>query len=356
MKTTNNADSKLLLKVFGWLTGITLLCCLFTGLYSAGMFLIVKENVNLLPTPTLDLACDDTNCLNACLRKVPAFVINFPAEHRDKLLQEEEGYELARYWVSQSDKQLEGMSQPAVPEYLKGYQDDVELHTEIWNYFKATFPADKRIHISYITIYVDVTDDRAAASVYEFSDGLWDLSINLFDFDSSYSATDILSHEYGHILTLNYTQVYEIGYGYQDPMTRKEFDTKRGQCGGDFFTGYECSAKSSYLNQFGDRFWSDEVYETWANAFLLLDKEEGEYRKALDDFYSKYPDQFVTAYAATNPKEDIAESWAEFVMRPKPIGASIADQKVQFFYEYPELVKIRREILQGVCKYASEQK
>ncbi len=61
-------------------------------------------------------------------------------------------------------------------------------------------------------------------------------------------------------------------------------------------------------------------------------------------------------YAATNPVEDIAESWTEFVMRPKPIGTTIADQKEQFFYEYPELVKIRREILQGVCKYASEQK
>ena len=74
------------------------------------------------------------------------------------------------------------------------------------------------------------------------------------------------------------------------------------------------------------------------------------------EFYSKYPDQFVSEYAATNPREDIAESWTEFVMRPKPTDTSTADQKVQFFYEYPELVETRRQILQGICKYASEEK
>jgi hypothetical protein len=87
-----------------------------------------------------------------------------------------------------------------------------------------------------------------------------------------------------------------------------------------------------------------------------LRQGRGNIRCPLHEFYTKYPEQFVGEYAATNPEEDIAESWTEFVMRPKPIGTSIADQKVQFFYEYPELVKIRREILQGVCKYASEQK
>ena len=356
MKTTNNAASTFPWKIFGWAAGITILCCLCAALYSAGMYLIVKEDVHILPTPTLDLACEGTNCLNACLNRMAAFEISLPVEDKNKLLKEPEGYELARYWVSQSDKHLERMSTPAVPDYLRVYQGDTLLHERIWEYFKAIFPASQRIHISYLTFYMDASEDHFAASVYEFSGGKWDLSINLFDFDSAYSATDILSHEYGHILTLNDTQVYEIGYGYQDPMTRTEFDSKRGQCSGNFFTGYECTAASSYLNQFGSRFWSEEVYETWANAFLLYDKEEGTYDAALHDFYSKYPDQFVSEYAATNPVEDIAESWTEFVMRPKPTGTSIADQKVQFFYEYTELVKIRREILQGVCKYASEQK
>jgi hypothetical protein len=356
MKTTYNANSKFPWKVFVGLAGAISICCLFTGLYSAGMFLLIKQDVHLLPTPTLDLACENANCLNACLGRMPGFEISFSAEEKKKLLSEPEGYELARYWVNQKDRQLEGMSLPAVPAYLKRFQEDALLHEQIWEYFKATFPADKKVHISYVTYFVEASDERIAASVYEFSDGLWDLSINLYDFESPFDATAILSHEYGHILTLNYAQVYEIGYGYQDPMTRKEFDTKRSQCGGEFFTGYECAAPSAYINQFGNRFWDEEVYQTWANAFLLVDKEEDKYNIALDDFYAKYPDQFVTPYAATNLEEDIAESWEEFIMYPKPGGTTIADQKVQFFYEYPELVETRRDILQGVCKYASEQK
>lgn len=76
------------------------------------------------------------------------------------------------------------------------------------------------------------------------------------------------------------------------------------------------------------------------------------YRTALDEFYANHREQFVSPYAATNPREDIAESWTEFILRPKPSGTSIADQKVLFFYEFPELVQAREEIIQGVCQYA----
>ena len=53
----------------------------------------------------------------------------------------------------------------------------------------------------------------------------------------------------------------------------------------------------------------------------------------------------MTDYAATNPGEDIAESFTSFVMEPKPDGDTIAEEKVLFFYEYPELVQLRAEIV-----------
>ena len=37
-----------------------------------------------------------------------------------------------------------------------------------------------------------------------------------------------------------------------------------------------------------------------------------------DDFYSGNENNFVTDYAATNPGEDIAESFAFFVLQSKP--------------------------------------
>ena len=73
------------------------------------------------------------------------------------------------------------------------------------------------------------------------------------------------------------------------------------------------------------------------------------YYNALYGFYKKYQDQFVGDYAVTHPAEDIAESFTHFVFSPKPAGESIRDQKVRFFYEYPELVELRGQILNATC-------
>jgi hypothetical protein len=73
------------------------------------------------------------------------------------------------------------------------------------------------------------------------------------------------------------------------------------------------------------------------------------YYAGLYDFYLSHQDQFVDDYSTTHPAEDIAETFAYFVFSPKPTGASIKDQKVLFFYKYPELIELRRSILRGAC-------
>jgi hypothetical protein len=350
---TDNADSKFTWKMFSWLAGILFICCLFAGLYSAGMFLIVKEDVRLLPAATLDLACEDTYCLHACMGRMSNFGTASLYDHRDEIRRKPLGYELARYRL-EDNGQLKRIATPSVPDYLKSYQDDTKLHQRIWDYSTGIFPNDSTIHISYMTVYVDMSEARAAAKIVDL-DGKWRLFVNLADFDSPQAVIDILTHEYGHMLTLNSGQVGKMVDPYFWIMHREDFDQRQATCGDFFFTGWECTSSVSYLNAFGNRFWTGGVYEAWINAFLTIHQADV-YKAAVHEFYSKYPDQFVSEYAATSPKEDIAESWSEFVMRPKPTGTSIAEQKVQFFYEYPELVEIRRDILQGVCKYASEEK
>ena len=51
----------------------------------------------------------------------------------------------------------------------------------------------------------------------------------------------------------------------------------------------------------------------------------------------------MTGYAATNPSEDIAESFAFFILNDKAEGESLPAQKQNFFYAYPELVSFREE-------------
>jgi hypothetical protein len=53
----------------------------------------------------------------------------------------------------------------------------------------------------------------------------------------------------------------------------------------------------------------------------------------------------VTEYAASNPSEDLAESFTAFVLQEKPTKSTVgfihSDQKILFFYDFPELVEIR---------------
>lgn len=56
-------------------------------------------------------------------------------------------------------------------------------------------------------------------------------------------------------------------------------------------------------------------------------------------------------YASTNPEEDIVESFVDFVYFDKiEEPERIADQKVNFFYEFPKLVKIREHIRSVIFK------
>lgn len=68
-------------------------------------------------------------------------------------------------------------------------------------------------------------------------------------------------------------------------------------------------------------------------------------------FYRKHEEQFVREYAATNLREDIAESFMYFVLEPRPRDGSIVSQKIKFFYDFPELVDMRKQMIQNMCSY-----
>jgi hypothetical protein len=272
-----------------------------------------------------------------------------------ELAEQMQGYELARYKFDEQTGQLKLMVTSTVPDYLKPYQAETELHQRIWDYFTGIFPVNPDAPVSYMVVYMDGSSSRFAARMQE-SNGKWWLHINLLDIDSPQYLIEILTHEYAHMLTLNKDQVEDIDIQYGFGMEQTGFDAMRSTCRGRFFDGFSCSLEKSYLNAFGNRFWIDDIYESWMKAFLMADNDKATYRAALEELYATHRDQFISSYAATNPREDIAESWTAFVLRPRPTGTSIADQKVQFFYEFPELVQLRTEIMHRVCQYAIDQK
>jgi hypothetical protein len=109
-----------------------------------------------------------------------------------------------------------------------------------------------------------------------------------------------------------------------------------------------CSQPDSYLNQFFQKLWP-KIYPQWEK--INAEKDQKNYLALLGQFYWSYPGQFVSEYAVTSPEEDIAETWARFVLGNKPGGRDIASQKVLFFYDFPELVDLRARIANGICTY-----
>lgn len=234
----------------------------------------------------------------------------------------------------------------AVPDGLHDEQADMATQRAIWNYFAELIPEQNREFLTEFSVLTDGKDNLLAAVAQSQNDpATWRLEVDIADTQDHENLTFTLIHEFGHLITLNEQQVspsMAVFNSQDDPAVRSH---EAAMCP-NFFAHEGCSKHDSYLNQFYQRFWTDK-YEEWFQVESIGD--DYLYYTRLNEFYEKYQDQFVTEYAAINPVEDLAETWAYFVLTPMPHGSTIAKQKVLFLYEYPELVELRQEILNNLC-------
>ncbi len=229
---------------------------------------------------------------------------------------------------------------------LQDEQDDEPAHRKIWYYFQTIIPADQREVLSEYAIITDGQGGTLAAVSQSYSDpALWSLQIDIADTTNYYDLTYTLIHEFGHLLTLGPNQVTPSLAIFNNPEDDDLYFKEVSACP-NYFPGEGCATPDSYINNYYNQFWVD-IYDEWNE--INLEEDEDLYYEKLDDFYYKYEDQFVTSYAATNPEEDIAEAWSFFVFSPQPAGDTIAEEKVLFFYQYPELVELRTNILNNMC-------
>jgi len=210
---------------------------------------------------------------------------------------------------------------------LAGLQQDTQAQEEIWDYFIHFMPAEQRETIAEFIIFTDGTDNVLAA-VDQLGPDAWTLEIDIADAGDKAQLTYSLLHEFAHIFTLASTQ----------------FTTGGGACA-TYQTDENCTTEDSYLNLFYQQFWTD-IYPEWEVAYA---------DDTIEDFYEQYSDQFVTDYAATDPDEDIAEAWLYFIISPQPAGDTIAEQKILFFYDFPEMVELREQIHNNLCASLMDQ-
>ncbi|MEM9930250.1 MAG: hypothetical protein AAF840_10555 [Bacteroidota bacterium] len=210
-----------------------------------------------------------------------------------------------------------------VPNRLRSYQQDVGRHTEIWEFFTRLIPATSRTKIVEFEIFFgDQETDGYVAPVNSNDLSRWRMGLaidaagDLTTIDLNDLFTHVVIHELAHVLTLDNSQL-NVG-GNEDSCP-------------EFFPGEGCSRPTAYINQFFDLAWTD-IY-----AAHNFDRPERTYQR--------YPDRFVSEYAATNPGEDIAETISFFITEPnRRTGNRLVDQKVNLFYEFSEMVSLRESI------------
>lgn len=233
-----------------------------------------------------------------------------------------------------------------VPANLQDEQDDTAAHQALWDYFTALIPLQYRPTLAEFSIMTDGTDNVLAAVAQTYDDpNLWGLEVDIADTSDYYYLSFTLVHEYAHLLTLAPDQVTPSLAIFNNPDDNDIYLDEVSACS-TFFPGEGCSNPDSYINAFYEEFWTG-IYDEWNE--INLEEDEDLYYEKLDEFYLKYEDQFLTDYSVTHPAEDIAEAFAFFVFAEKPAGDSIAEDKILFFYNYPELVQLRTEILSNLC-------
>ena len=233
---------------------------------------------------------------------------------------------------------------------LEKFQDE-DLHKQLFDIFVSIAPKQILDDVVFLYISTDGYGGKEAASIGRDMDYPLKFWLNIDPLDMAPSAGPIdratmkvvMIHESAHILSLSSSQGDNDaipGDLYEEPYTelRELFQEKTSACANYYSDVPGCMKDNSYMNKFFQEFWVD-IYPSfkWSHEF-------DDYDKFLDHnvlFYKKYKTQFVTDYAATNPDEDFAESYMLFVLKEKPTKSTIADQKILFFYDFPELVEMR---------------
>jgi hypothetical protein len=163
-------------------------------------------------------------------------------------------------------------------------------------------------------VYTDGEGETLGA-VQPLDIGSWQLALDIRDAEDPGTLALTLVHETAHLLTLNNDQVVINRNLLTSPDNEQlRLDAKR-DCT-TFFTNEGCAKPASYMNEFFQQFWPDELYTEWLQADSAGKWEE--YIARLEAFYAQHTDLFVSDYAVKNPMEDIAESCLFYVFTPRP--------------------------------------
>jgi hypothetical protein len=308
----------------------------------------------LASTPYQPQNCRDDACFTQCLEHLPKPGGSAEPTPKPMNLKSADfgknGITLAVYPVN-GDHIGYAKLMEDIPAWLWPYQEDTAMHERTWHFFADIIPPEWRDELKGFRAMTD-GPDNTLASIYQTDQDPdhWVLEVDVLDNFDPATLAETSFHELAHLISLNSTQVTPDIAVYENPDDQKVFDQEKADCP-TYFVAEGCAHSDSYLYQFVKKFWGG-LFDEWSKINAIQNAEERS--KALLDFYHAHKDEFVSSYASTNPVEDLADSFAAFILAPDPHGEghTIAEQKILFFYHSPELVTLRSDIHTRVCHLA----
>jgi hypothetical protein len=104
-----------------------------------------------------------------------------------------------------------------------------------------------------------------------------------------------------------------------------------------YFQTRGCPKKNSYLAIFTETFWSSADLDR-----ALQFTQRSDAMSAADEYFHSTDNQYVSGYAAMNPEEDFAESFAQYALSRGNQTGSLVSEKVWWFEQFAELQNIRQ--------------
>ena len=191
----------------------------------------------------------------------------------------------------------------------------------VWAYLCSILPVEYRQKIARFDLFTDgCSNVLAYTAPIEREDGTSDntrfsIAVDYYDvYDENGERRDwskltyTILHEYGHVLLEDETQVdLTAGTTTHDPA------------------GY---VEGSFRKGFYDAFWAEAGNA--AGNFALG------------------PTDYVSQYAANYFHEDIADTFAVFVLGGEPEGDTVAAEKLRFFWDDPDMAALRAAVRENL--------
>ncbi|GAB6414899.1 hypothetical protein bcgnr5372_07520 [Bacillus luti] len=224
-------------------------------------------------------------------------------------------------------------------------RQDRRYHEDLWDMYRTLIPAKYRGNITEFDLITDGYDG-VVAHVMPSMENPKDWTLSLDTLDSAVNIDEVMKtliHETAHVLTLGHKQI-PVNEQYLKAFEEdKDIASYQNKCK-SLFLQEGCAKESSYINQFHNSFWK-QIEQEWT------EKKVEESEEAQMQFFKERQDEFVSEYGTTNVAEDIADTFTAFILQDsKEVkeGTELKYKKIAFFYQFPELVKMRAEVLSGL--------